>query len=71
MLTLCMMGTLPTQAQFGKLLDKVKGKSSAGKNQEVSPPLGNQNLITKRHAWLLPTPMERTLLEPMIIRQLF
>lgn len=31
MFTLCMMGTLPTQAQFGKLLDKVKGKSSAGK----------------------------------------
>jgi len=31
MFTLCMMGTLPTQAQFGKLLDKVKGKSGAGK----------------------------------------
>ncbi len=31
MLTLCMMGTLQSNAQFGKLLDKVKGKSSAGK----------------------------------------
>ncbi|MEC4004728.1 PQQ-binding-like beta-propeller repeat protein [Flavobacterium sp. SUN052] len=31
MLTICMMGTFQTNAQFGKLLDKVKGKSSAGK----------------------------------------
>jgi hypothetical protein len=31
MLTFCMMATLPTHAQFGKLLDKVKGKSVAGK----------------------------------------
>lgn len=31
MLTICMMGSLQSNAQFGKLLDKVKGKSSAGK----------------------------------------
>ena len=31
MLTICMMGTLSTNAQFGKLLDKVKSKSGAGK----------------------------------------
>lgn len=31
MLTFCVMATLPTHAQFGKLLDKVKGKSGAGK----------------------------------------
>jgi hypothetical protein len=29
--SICMMGTLTSNAQFGKLLDKVKGKSGAGK----------------------------------------
>lgn len=31
MLAFCLVGTFPASAQFGKLLDKVKGKSSAGK----------------------------------------
>ena len=31
MMVLVLAGTLPANAQFGKLLDKVKGKSSAGK----------------------------------------
>ncbi len=31
MIALCMMGSLSANAQFGKLLDKVKGKSGAGK----------------------------------------
>ena len=31
MFVICMMATAPSRAQFGKLLDKVKGKSGAGK----------------------------------------
>lgn len=31
MLAICMMATVPSSAQFGKLLSKVKGKSGAGK----------------------------------------
>lgn len=31
MFVICMMATVPGRAQFGKLLDKVKGKSGAGK----------------------------------------
>lgn len=46
MLSLSLLTTLPATAQFGKLLDKVKG-GGGQKNLAVLPQFGSQNLIIK------------------------